>query len=128
MPSHEEHCLHSLNRYGIRGDDIHSWMDEPSQVSGAAHRQFRHDLKSLPVAIKLFGKKYGDEMVENIFLDHLKADSEERRKTPKKQLQSHQGALPENLLLGEELGGGKLDAIPVSRKSVWRKMDLGREF
>src|SRR5208283_1894275 len=90
MPSHEEHCLHSLKRYGIRGDDIHSWMDEPSQVSGATHRKFRHDLKSLPIAIKIFGKKYGDEMVENIFLDHLKADSEEDRLEAREKQPKHQ--------------------------------------
>lgn len=80
MPSREEHCEHSLKRYGIRGDEIHAWMDEPSGVAGASHRSFRHNLSSLPTAIQLFGKIYGVEMVENIFLDHLKADSEESRK------------------------------------------------
>jgi small nuclear ribonucleoprotein (snRNP)-like protein len=80
MPNHEEHCEHSLKRYGIRGDEIHAWMDEPSGVAGASHRSFRHDLSSLPTAIQLFGKLYGAETVENIFLDHLKADSEEARK------------------------------------------------
>jgi len=83
MTRHEEHCQHTLKRYGITGDDIHKWMDEPSQISGASHRQFRHDLDSLPIAIDVFGKKYGAEMVENIFLDHLKADSEEARREKK---------------------------------------------
>jgi hypothetical protein len=55
-------------------------MDEPSRVAGISHRSYRHDLSSLPTAIQLFGKVYGAEMVENIFLDHLKADSEENRK------------------------------------------------
>jgi hypothetical protein len=80
MPSHEEHCQHSEKRYGVRGDDIHTWIDEPSQISGGSHRNYRHDLNSLPTAIQIFGKLYGAEMVENIFLDHLKADSEEYRK------------------------------------------------
>ncbi len=80
MPQHEEHCLHSEKRYGIRGDEIHTWIDEPSQISGGSHRNYRHDLNSLPTAIQIFGKIYGAEMVENIFLDHLKADSEENRK------------------------------------------------
>jgi len=80
MPQHEEHCVHSERRYGVRGDDIHAWMDEPSRVSGASHRNYRHDLGSLPTAIQMFGKIYGAETVENIFLDHLKADSEENRK------------------------------------------------
>ena len=79
MPSHEEHCEHSLKRYGVRGDEIHAWMDEPSQVAGVSHRNFRHDLSSLSTALQLFGKIYGADVVENIFLDHLKADSEESR-------------------------------------------------
>jgi hypothetical protein len=80
MPEHEEHCLHSEKRYGVRGDEIHAWMDEPSQVAGGSHRQFRHGLEDLPTAIQMFGERYGAETVENIFLDHLKADSEEERK------------------------------------------------
>lgn len=80
MPEHEEHCLHSEKRYGIRGDEIHSWMDEPSSIAGVGHRQFRHGIEDLPTAIQMFGRIYGEEMVENIFLDHLKADSEENRK------------------------------------------------
>jgi hypothetical protein len=79
MPNHEEHCLHSEKRYGVRGDDIHAWVDEPSQVSGGTHRDYRHNLSSLQTAIQIFSKQYGAEMVENIFLDHLKADSEEKR-------------------------------------------------
>ena len=84
LPELEEHCKHTFKRYGIRGDDIHSWMDEPSQLSGGSHRTYRHDLASLPIAIRMFEAKYGAEMVENIFLDHLKADSEELRKQKKK--------------------------------------------
>jgi len=80
MPNHEEHCLHSEKRYGVRGDDIHAWIDEPSQVAGGTHRDYRHNLSSLQTAIQIFGRLYGAEMVENIFLDHLKADSEEKRK------------------------------------------------
>ena len=34
MPNHEEHCLHSEQRYGVRGDDIHAWMDEPCKIAG----------------------------------------------------------------------------------------------
>ena len=80
MPNLEEHCKHSEKRYGIRGEEIHSWIDEPSQIAGGSHRDYRHDLSSLQTAIQLFSKLYGAEMVENIFLDHLKADSAENRK------------------------------------------------
>lgn len=80
MPTHEEHCLHSERRYGVRGDDIHSWIDEPSQISGGGHRKYRHDLNSLDIAIQVFKGKYDEETIRNIFLDHLRADSEESRK------------------------------------------------
>lgn len=87
MPEHEEHCLHSEKRYGVRGDEIHAWMDEPSSVVGVSHRQFRHSIEDLPTAIQMFGKQYGAELVENIFLDHLKADSEENRKHEEMKIQ-----------------------------------------
>jgi len=77
MPLNEEHCLHSEKRYGVRGDDIHTWMDEPSSIVGACHRKFRHSVEYLPIAIQMFENKYGKIVVENIFLDHLKADNEE---------------------------------------------------
>jgi len=71
----EEHCQHSLKRYGVRGDEIHKWIDEPVRIAGRSHRQFRHDLASLPMAVKMFEAKYGADTVKNIFLDHLSADS-----------------------------------------------------
>ena len=76
IPNHEEHCEHSFKRYGIRGDDIHTWIDEPSQVAGPRHRSFRHNLSTLPIIIKIFGKMYDDKIVENIFFDHIVADNE----------------------------------------------------
>jgi len=76
MPDHETHCLHSLKRYGVRGDEIHTWIDEPSQFFAGSHRQFRHDFETINEAVKVFGIKYGDEMVRNIVLDHWKLDSE----------------------------------------------------
>jgi hypothetical protein len=98
MPEHEEHCLHSEKRYGIRGDEIHSWMDEPSTIIGGTHRKFRHGYEDLPVAIRMFGKKYGEEMVENIFLDHLKADSEEERKKGKSEILATEPYLDQDLV------------------------------
>jgi hypothetical protein len=79
MPNREEHCLHSYERYGIRGDDIHSWIDEPSQILGGSHRNERHDVNSLDTAIRMFGNKYGDDAVRQIFLDHLYLDSKEKQ-------------------------------------------------
>lgn len=80
MPNHEEHCLHSLEHVGVRGDDIHSWMDERSVVLGPTHRRERHDVNSIPIAVQMFGEKYGDEIVRKIFLDHLYLDSKENHK------------------------------------------------
>jgi hypothetical protein len=98
MPEHEEHCLHSEKRYGVRGDEIHSWMDEPSAIAGGSHRKFRHSLEDLPTAIQMFGKVYGEDMVENIFLDHLKADSEEERQKGISQITATEPYLDETLV------------------------------
>jgi len=79
MPSHEKHCQESLRKYGKRFDDLHSWMDEPRDIQGRAHRKFRHDPESTPQeARKLFG-----EFADHACLDHIRLDqmfSEEIRK------------------------------------------------
>lgn len=80
MPDHETHCLHSLNRYGVRGDEIHTWLDEPSRIFGGSHRQLRHGYETINEAVAMFGTKYGAEVVRNIVTDHWIADSEEDRK------------------------------------------------
>jgi hypothetical protein len=92
MPNLEEHCKHSEKRYGVRGEEIHKWIDEPSQVAGGSHRDYRHDLSSLQTAIQLFGELYGAEMVENIFLDHLRADSQEQRTRAKELIKDGVGS------------------------------------
>ena len=66
-----------MKRYGIRGDDIHTYLDEPCTVAGQNHRQFRHDTKTVKLVGELFGPKYGRELAENIALDHITADHEE---------------------------------------------------
>jgi hypothetical protein len=79
MPNHEEHCQHSEKRYGFRGDDIHTWMDEPSFFMGPAHREERHNRnRDLPIVIKMFGDKYGEDVARHIFLDHIYLDAKER--------------------------------------------------
>jgi hypothetical protein len=81
MPNHEEHCQHSLRRYGERADDLHSWIDEPSKKWGQGHRQFRHDTETVKLAGKIFGDRYGRELAQNIALDHIMLDHEEDIKT-----------------------------------------------
>lgn len=72
MPSREEHCQHTLERYGVMGEDIHEWMDEPSLILGPEHRNERHDPKQeIP---PIFITKYGEELARNIILDHIFLD------------------------------------------------------
>jgi hypothetical protein len=79
MPNHEEHCRHSFKEYGVRGDDIHTWMDKPSYVMGPSHRDERHSPKrDLPIVIQLFGNEYGNDVARQIFLDHIILDAQER--------------------------------------------------
>lgn len=77
MPNIEEHCKHSLKRYGAEGRDIHMWLDEPSRLYAGIHREFRHDEKTIILAGKTFGKTYGEDMAQAITLDHIMADHEE---------------------------------------------------
>lgn len=70
MPSHEKHCQDSLRKYGKRLDDMHYWMDEPSDIRGREHRMFRHDPETTPQeARKLFG-----EFADHACLDHIRLD------------------------------------------------------
>ena len=88
MPDHEEHCRHSEQRYGVRGDDIHWWIDELSGPLGSSHREFRHNAyRDLPMVYRIFGQKYGNDIAREIFLDHITLDVKERasNQTPKEE-------------------------------------------
>jgi hypothetical protein len=76
MPQHEEHCQHCEKFIGVRGEDIHTWMDRHTIALGINHRASRHTPEDLIDCIKLFGKKYGIETVQKIFYDHLILDGE----------------------------------------------------
>lgn len=86
LPDHEEHCQHTLKRYNVRGDDIHSFIDEPSKLAGQGHRIYRHDTKTIKLVGEIFGGKYGREVAESIALDHITADHEEEIKRRNKGL------------------------------------------
>ena len=86
MPSHEEHCQDSLERYGKRFDKLHHWLDEPSTLLGTDHRIHRHDPVSTPkMAKELFG-----EFADQACLDHLRLDELDRRKLKKKKSKTPQ--------------------------------------
>ena len=72
MPNNSVHRLRSLERYGVEGGDIHTWMDEPTKVYSADHRVFRHDSDWIP---KFFIDKYGEDLARNIMLDHIIYDN-----------------------------------------------------
>lgn len=75
MPKIEEHKQRSLDRYGVDGGDIHSWMDEPCAVSAGHHRKYRHDQKDFDVLPQSIKDKYGDKSLQ-IFLDHIVYDND----------------------------------------------------
>ena len=77
MPNLKEHCKHCLERYGIEGIDIHKWLDEPSKKFTIGHREFRHDTETIKLVGKIFRKKYGRKISENIALDHIMLDHKE---------------------------------------------------
>lgn len=60
-----------MKLYGVRADDIHTWMDAPSAIYGSSHRWTRHDLGLVP---KKFLDKYGEELAKQIMLDHILLD------------------------------------------------------
>jgi len=81
MPNSEEHCQHSLRKYGYREEEIHRFLDEPSRKYGSSHREFRHDSQTVKLCGKMFGEVYGSRSIaENIALDHIMLDHEEEIK------------------------------------------------
>lgn len=77
LPNHEDHCLHSLRRCGVRGDDVHAWMDAPSVKYGIYHRRFRHNGDAVWAVAELFGPKYGTALAQAIAVDHIQYDREQ---------------------------------------------------
>jgi len=88
-----------MMRYGVTGDIIHTWMDEPVKIYGWSHRKYRHDCKmKIPMFLV---RQYGEDLARNVVIDHLLADKEEENpvKTyndPKMRIdrQVDQGGLP----------------------------------
>lgn len=74
MPSFDEHCKFTYDRYGVTGEEIHEWMDEPVKLFGPSHRKIRHDPnQKIP---QKFIEIYGAELSRNIVLDHILKDLE----------------------------------------------------
>lgn len=95
MPDREEHCRHSEQLYGVRGDDIHAWMDQPSYILGPSHREERHNYRrDLPIVLQIFGAKYGDDIARQIFLDHITLDTKERARGRPNQISTERTHIP----------------------------------
>ncbi|MGD6852476.1 MAG: hypothetical protein ACQCN6_10505 [Candidatus Bathyarchaeia archaeon] len=76
MPDNEIHCKHTLENYGIDGKEIHIWIDEPCKIYGSSHRQVRHNVEGIKDAVRIFGAKYGEEIVKKVMIDHILLDAE----------------------------------------------------
>ena len=124
MPNLEEHCRHTLRRYGVEGRDIHQWLDEPARRYASGHRQFRHDSETIKLVGEIFGEKYGAQSAENIALDHILTDHQEeiKRRNEEKQ-EIYRGPTEEEI---REFYSQPIQATPpLIRKYVAMKKELG---
>jgi hypothetical protein len=69
MPRRSEHTEHTISKYGVTGEDIHIWMDEPGKIYGSSHASDRHDRDQ--IIPHEFVMKYGEELARDIIQDHL---------------------------------------------------------
>jgi PAS domain S-box-containing protein len=84
-----EHAARTERLYGVRGEDIHRWIDEFFDLDGSDHslrmgknvdfdpydhRRFRHCKEALSEAIKEFGDRYTSQQIKDVFDTHLRDD------------------------------------------------------
>ncbi|MBL4831094.1 MAG: cache domain-containing protein [Aliivibrio sp.] len=84
-----EHATRTEELFGIRGEDIHKWVDGFFDHNGSGHslrmgrkidydpyghRRFRHCKEALSEAIKEFGGKYTNQQIKNVFEAHVRDD------------------------------------------------------
>ncbi len=85
----ERHAKHTEILFGVRADDIHKWIDQyfdqrrfrqpfwrlvADGWSPYEHRKYLHHKEALPQAIEVFKDKYSEDIIEKIFIQHLKDD------------------------------------------------------
>lgn len=72
MPKRKIHCEFTLRKYGVTGEDIHYWIDEPSRDLGVVHRILRHNYYDwIP---QRFVYKYGLDLALDIMRSHIWLD------------------------------------------------------
>ncbi|MFC1233815.1 DUF294 nucleotidyltransferase-like domain-containing protein [Vibrio sp. F74] len=84
-----EHANRTEYLFGVRGEDIHKWIDGFFDHDGTDHslrmarkmdydpydhRRFRHCKEALFEAIKEFGDKYTNQQIKDVFETHLRDD------------------------------------------------------
>jgi len=74
MPGVTEHSRITKKRYGVSGENVHRWMDEPQKLFGSNHRTVRHGIEQeIP---SIFVDEYGEELARNIMIDHILLDND----------------------------------------------------
>ncbi len=85
----EKHADSTEELFGYRAVDIHEWIDqyfdqrlfkkymENRRLKGwtpYSHRQYLHNIETLPKVIEAFRDKYPPDIIEKVFIQHLKDD------------------------------------------------------
>ena len=85
----EHHADNTEELCGYRAEDIHEWIDqyfdhkrfrEPlwrwvvDRWNPYNHRKHLHHIDALPKAVEAFKDKYPEEIIEKVFVQHLKDD------------------------------------------------------
>ncbi|MGC9492239.1 DUF294 nucleotidyltransferase-like domain-containing protein [Vibrio genomosp. F10] len=86
-----DHAARTEQLFGIRGEDIHQWIDGFFDHNGVEHshrmaenvdfdpydhRRFRHCKEALAEACLAFGDKYTHAQIKNVFETHIRDDYE----------------------------------------------------
>lgn len=78
MPSVNEHVAHSNKWIGVKGTEIHKWIDAPFDKHQAYHRRYRHDFDSCIRELVLdrpdLIEKFGITITEKVVKDHIDFD------------------------------------------------------
>jgi PAS domain S-box-containing protein len=84
-----EHADRTERLFGVRGEDIHRWIDGFFDHNGQehgetmakeldfdpySHRRFRHCKEALAEAVKEFGGKYTNQQIRDVFEAHIRDD------------------------------------------------------
>ena len=85
----KQHADHTEDLYGYRAEDIHEWIDHYFDMvrfklsarrgffdgwNPYEHRKHLHNRESLGEAQLVFLDKYPEEIIEKVFLQHIKDD------------------------------------------------------